>query len=107
MSVHLELAFQNIMQRQLSGGHTHLYTNDRSIGCARNISLSGLPSGGSAAILSIYTELSPCLWRARKTAARRPECGRDEFLPVLDAMQVELDKRQLSSEVHLLLRSTT
>ena len=92
------------MQRQLSGGHTHLTRMNRSIGCAehkfertsewfgsdfvdlyRIVSVFGEPEDGGA---------SPGMWA-------------DEFLPVLDAMQVELDKRQLSSEVHLLLRSLT
>ena len=79
MSVHLELAFQNIMQRQLSGGHTHLYTNESIDWMCQEYKFERSSEWWFAAILSIYTELSPCLWRARKTAARRPECGRTNF----------------------------
>ena len=107
MSVHLELAFQNIMQRQLSGGHTHLYTNESIDWMCREYKFERTSEWWFGSdFVDLYRIVSVSL-ESQEDGGVSPGMWADEFLPVLDAMQVELDKRQLSSEVHLFLRSTT
>ena len=103
-SVQFEIAFQDIMQRQLSGGHTHLYTNESIDWMCREFGFERASEWWFGSdLVDMYRIISVSLERAN-VAEEAAAMWTKQFLPALDAMQGELDKHRLSSEVHLLLR---
>lgn len=93
-SVYVELAFPNVMQRHLSGGHTHLYS-DRSIQyfCNEYGFERVAEWWFGTDILDFYRALTIM-------AGDRV----DKLLPIIDDLQIALDTKKGSSEVHLLLK---
>lgn len=104
LSVYLEIFADNIFHRQLHGGHTHLYTEE---------SLSHLCNEFGFKIVSEWWFGSDIvdLYRHMFVTIEKQKCSKTlkkhwkrKFVPVIDALQLELDKKHFSSEVHLLLK---
>jgi hypothetical protein len=102
LSVFFEMIFPNVMNRQLSGAHTHLYTKKSLEYMANEFGLTRVASWWfgtdmvdlyRSALVSLphhgYDENIMSLWS-------------DKFEHVIDSLQLELDEKNLSSEVHML-----
>ena len=103
-STFLESFSQDIFSRQLSGGHTHLYTED---------SIKYFVSEYKFEILSEWWFGTDILDLYRHFIVTFKEFGYSEalvdnfktsFKPLIDNLQLEIDKQKKSSEVHLLLK---
>jgi len=104
LSVFLEIMSADVYHRQLHGGHTHLYTKD---------SLQYLAKEFGFDIVSEWwfgTDIVD-LYRHIFVDLEKKQCSdvlinsfQEMILPLIDSMQLILDKSHSSSEVHLLLR---
>ena len=104
LSVYLEIFADNLFHRQLHGGHTHLYTQE---------SLSHLCNEFGFKIISEWwfgTDIVD-LYRFMSVKQEKQKCSKTlteywkrQFVPIIDALQLQLDKKHFSSEVHLLLK---
>jgi 2-polyprenyl-3-methyl-5-hydroxy-6-metoxy-1,4-benzoquinol methylase len=102
-SVFLEAVFPEAMHRQLSGGHTHLYTEKSLEHLISEFDLKKVSAWWFGADMMdfyrfIYTSL-----KANKDTQEIVEEWSKVFIPLMDQMQIEIDKKHLSSEVHMLL----
>ena len=105
-AVFFELVFPDIFPRHLSGGHTHLYTDEsinwfcREFGFERS---SEWWFGGDAA--DLYRSVTLRLEGSAETAGAAGRWS-NWMLPLIDGLQLVLDEKKLASEVHLVLRKT-
>ena len=99
----IEAAFPSVMPRQLTARHTHLYTESsidwmcKEFGWVRR---SEWWFGTD--LVDLYRNMSVRLSQDAGTAGMVDQ-WQSMMLPLLDAMQLEADRRHLSSEVHMLL----
>ena len=94
LSVYVELAFPQVMQRHLSGAHTHLYS-ERSLQYLCD-------EFGFERCAEWWFGLDMAdLYRALYIVSGD---GSQALLPLLDQLQLDLDQKRQSSEVHMLLR---
>ena len=56
-------------------------------------------------IVDLYRNIHVTL-EQKKSSKRMIERLREDFVPVIDALQCELDKKHLSSELHVILKKT-
>lgn len=102
--VFFEMVFPEVFPRHLSGGHTHLYTS-------RSIDWTCAEFGMSRAAEWWFGTDMVDLFRAVTVELDRGNAIKDEThlwtemfsAPAIDDVQLALDKRKLSSEVHMLL----
>jgi len=102
LSVFLEILSPGLFHRHLTGGHTHLYSR---------ASLEHLCSEfGFAAIaewwfgtdmVDLFRHITVTMHK-QNFSPRLKERWRREFMPLIDALQLEVDKNHFSSEVHML-----
>lgn len=106
-TVAMEAVFEDVMPRHLSAGHTHLYTETSIRHLSAEFGFRWASEwwfGLDAADLfrSVLVSLH----------AKQPETGyletywQETMRPVLDDIQSVLDRRQVCSEIHLLLAKT-
>lgn len=103
-SVLLEAIFQNVMPRILGGGHTHLFTHQSLAWLEGQFGLERAAEwwfGTDMMDLFRSTIVSLSQDPDRQALADR---GREMLSAAIDDMQLVLDKRMLSSEVHLIYR---
>jgi hypothetical protein len=104
-SVYFEMAFPEVMQRQLSGGHTHLYTESSLDWTCREF---GFGRAGEwwfgTDLVDLYRSVLVSL-ESRPELRAMTESWSRGWAPVIDEMQLVLDRNKLSSEVHLLLQA--
>jgi hypothetical protein len=102
--VFLEMVFPKIMQRQLTGGHTHLFT-EASLDWMRDE--FGFEKTAEwwfgTDMVDLFRMVQVSMEKSTDTKGMT-ENWVGAFGPVIDALQLELDKRHLSSEVHQLWR---
>jgi hypothetical protein len=102
--VFFEMAFPGVFQRQLSAGHTHLYTRTSLEWTWREFGLEPVAEWWFGTdMVDLFRAVSVEL--DRKTAfAGISNMWRDLFAPAIDDLQMALDRRKLASEVHVVLR---
>ena len=101
--VFVEMAFADVMPRQLTGGHTHLYTDSSIDWTCREFGFRRVAEWWFGTdMVDLYRSIWVRLAKSQGTGAMQ-EAWTEMFAPALDAMQLELDRRRLASEVHLLL----
>jgi hypothetical protein len=102
--VFLEIVFPGVMQRQLIGGHTHLYT-EASLDWARGE--FGFEKAGEwwfgTDLVDLFRMVQVTMGKSENTSGMTDRWAQ-MIGPALDGMQLEIDKRHLSSEVHQLWR---
>lgn len=104
LSVYIELIFQQIMPRHLSGGHTHLYTESSMDWFIREFGFSRIAEWWFGTdLVDLYRSMFVTLNGDKETEG---VAGLFDaaMKPAIDAMQLGVDERRLSSEVHMLLR---
>jgi hypothetical protein len=103
-TVYLEAMLPGVFHRQLGAGHTHLYT-ESSLAWMRNEF-----QFDSAGEWWFGTDMVDLLRDVQVTLAGNPQTAqlagrwREVFIPLIDPLQLQIDQRRLSSEVHLVLR---
>jgi 2-polyprenyl-3-methyl-5-hydroxy-6-metoxy-1,4-benzoquinol methylase len=105
LSVFLEMLSPEVFHRQLSGGHTHLYTEE---------SLQYLVNEFRFDVVSEWwfgTDMID-LYRHIFIDMQKKQCSQkliglfqNMISPMIDPIQLEIDKQHYSSEVHLLLKN--
>ena len=102
-SVIFEDVFRDCFNRQLGGGHTHLFT-DSSL--ERLADMMGFEKCASwkfgSDIMDLYRMVSVRL--EKNGNDRLAGVWHDKFLPLLNEMQLMTDKGEFASEVHMLLK---
>ena len=104
LSVYLEMVFPMIMPRQLSGAHTHLYTKESLAWMEKEFGMKSISTWWFGTdIVDMYRSFSVSL-------ANNPDCQemvsswQRLFEPLIDDLQLVIDKERLSSEVHALYK---
>ncbi len=104
LTTYFQLAFPDVFERILYSGHTHLYTKE-SINYLVNRYNFEIKSEWwfSSDIHDLYRSL-----RVMMEKNSQPLTALDgfdkKFLPLIDGLQLQLDKSETSSEVHILLK---
>ena len=102
--IFLEMAFPNVMPRQLSGGHTHLYTESSLEWFEKEYGLTPLAKWWFGTdVVDLYRNIYVSI-QSDPNVAEMSNLWKSMFQPVIDELQLVLDKKHLSSEVHVLYR---
>jgi SAM-dependent methyltransferase len=105
--VFLELIFPRVFQRQLTAGHTHLFTDSSLDWVCREFELTRIAEwwfGTDMVDLMRSVSVELALESNADTMSIR---WLELFGPVVDELQIALDRHKLSSEVHMLLEFST
>lgn len=103
-SVFFEMAFPNIFNRHLSAGHTHLYTDKSLNWLCQNFNFDCVSEwwfGND--MMDVFRSVAVSISQSHGNKFMVDKWN-DMFVQVLDALQLEIDKKHLSSEVHMLLK---
>lgn len=104
VSMFFSVFSDDLYHRQLTSGHTHLYTEESLIHLvehSRGEILNQWWFGGD--IFDLYRHIY--INMKRKNFSEKATDYFDQAIkPALDALQIELDKKHLSSEVHMLVK---
>lgn len=104
LSVYLEILSPDLFHRHLHGGHTHLYTEKSLEYLSDEFNMEKVSEwwfGGD--IVDLYRSIYVKLEKIEASDKLKKNFG-EMMKEVIDSMQLELDKKNGSSEVHLLLR---
>lgn len=103
-SVVIEAVFPKVFQRQLSAGHTHLFTEQSIEWICQEFGMERQAEWWFGTdIVDLFRSVVVELERSDETSALSP-MWRETMIPLIDDMQLPLDRRKLSSEVHMLLK---
>jgi 2-polyprenyl-3-methyl-5-hydroxy-6-metoxy-1,4-benzoquinol methylase len=104
LSVFIEMMNENVFHRQLHGSHTHLYTKKSLEYMAQYFDFDIISEWWFGAdMVDLYRHIFVNLEK-NKASDELIASFKEMLLPLIDPMQLELDKKNLSSEVHLLLK---
>ena len=104
LTVFLEAVFPSIFHRHLSAGHTHLYTESSLDWMCREFDFTRAGEWWFGTdMVDLYRDVMVSLGKSAG-AASLAGAWHETFGDVIDALQLELDRRKLSSEVHLVLK---
>lgn len=104
LSVYLEMSFPNVFHRQLHGGHTHLYTEKSLNYMCDEFGFDIIAQWWFGTdIVDLYRDISVIL-ENNHASNELKNSFKEMIIPVIDSMQLQLDRKHLSSEVHLLLK---
>jgi hypothetical protein len=104
-SVFFEMVFPEGMPRQLSGAHTHLYTKQSLDWLAREFDFEPVSRWWFGTdFVDLFRFVSVALDKDPKKSKMLAN-WQEIFEPLLDELQLVLDRAQLSSEVHILFRT--
>ncbi len=104
LSVYLEIISPEVFHRQLSGGHTHLYTEKSLSYLFQEFGFEVIAEWWFGTdIIDLFRHTSVTLEKV-KCSKELKELWQQNFIPLIDAMQLEIDKKHFSSEVHMVLK---
>ena len=104
ISVFFEMIFPDVMNRQLSGAHTHLYTETSLQYMAKEFNLDIAASWWFGTdMVDLYRSIGVSLENNNNTKRMEP-IWKELFSSVMDDLQLSLDKKHMSSEVHMVLK---
>ena len=105
LSVFLEMVTTNAFHRHLTGGHTHLFTKDSLKYLANEFEFDIVSEWWFGAdIADLYRHIIVDMKKNNQCSEELIESFQSMISPLIDSMQLELDKKHRSSEVHLLLK---
>jgi hypothetical protein len=107
-SLFVELGFEDVYHRQLSGGHTHLFTRGSLEWLAREFSLERIGEWWFGTDMmdfarAVFVQLDTK--QAGAPALR--DLWRDMIFEFLDSAQLAIDREKRSSQVHLVFKKGT
>ena len=105
LSVFLENSFKNVFPRQLSGGHTHLYTEKSLNFLAKKYKLKII---GEWWFGTDFSDLYRSLRNSCKIVNKKIFLNEinEKLFSVIDELQSVLDKNKICSEVHMVLKKS-
>lgn len=104
LSVYLEIFSPEIFHRQLHGGHTHLYTEKSLSHLCKEFGFEVTAEWWFGTdIVDLFRHISVTLEKI-KCSKKLMELWRQGIISLIDAMQLEIDKKHFSSEVHIVLK---
>jgi len=104
IGIFFEMIFSNVMNRQLSADHTHLYTEKSIEHLINEFKFTRIASWWFGTDMAdLYRSTSVSLSKENYNS-KIIKLWEDMFSPMIDSLQLELDNKHLSSEVHMLLR---
>jgi len=105
LSVFLEILSTNTFHRQLSGGHTHLYTMESLKYLSDEFGFDIISEWwfGTDAV-DLYRQIFVDMQKKSMCSKKLIDTFQNMLTPLIDSMQLEIDKKHASSEVHLLLK---
>jgi 2-polyprenyl-3-methyl-5-hydroxy-6-metoxy-1,4-benzoquinol methylase len=102
LSVFFEMIFSKVMHRQLSGAHTHLYTEQSLEYMTNEFKLNRIASWWFGTdMMDLYRSVSVALSN-ENYQSNITDLWKDSFSTIIDPLQLELDHKHMSSEVHML-----
>ncbi len=103
MSCVFEAAHQSCYNRHAGGTHTHLFQDSSIKYMADNIGFSELSSWKFGSdIMDLYRMLCVSLEQNGNSALK--DYFSERFLPVIDELQLSIDKSEFASEIHMILK---
>jgi len=103
-TVYLEAVFPKVFHRQLGAGHTHLYTESSLAWIGQEFGLEAIGEWWFGTdMVDLLRDVQVSL-AANQATAELVDTWREAFIPLVDAMQLEIDLQKKSSEVHIVLR---
>jgi hypothetical protein len=106
LTVFLEMISPEVFHRQLHEGHTHLYTKESLSHLCKEFGFEIISEWWFGTdMVDLFRHISVALQK-QKCSKKLIELWRQGFIPLLDAMQLEMDKQHSSSEVHMLLKKS-
>ncbi len=103
--VFFEMVFPTVMNRQLTAGHTHLYTESSLDWMCHEFDFERTAEWWFGTdMVDLYRSIAVRLSQVEETSGMIGEWT-EMFVPVIDSLQVEFDKKHLSSEVHMVLKA--
>jgi len=104
LTVFLEMISPNVYHRQLHGGHTHLYTEKSLRYLAEEFGFDIVSEWWFGAdVVDLYRHIYVHM-EENKFSKNLMNTFTEMIVPVIDATQLEIDKKHVSSEVHMLLK---
>ena len=102
LSVILENVFKNIFPRQLSAGHTHLYTENSIIKMNNILGIDSIAEWRFGTdYLDLFRSLNVML-KKNKTSKKLLNYFNEEFIQMIDKFQEIVDESHFCSEIHVL-----
>jgi hypothetical protein len=103
-TVFFELVFPEVMKRHLTGGHTHLYTESSLKHMAKEFNLDIVASWWFGSdMIDLFRSVSVSLEKNKDTK-QISSTWSELFSPVIDDLQLRIDEKHMSSEVHMILK---
>lgn len=107
LSVYLEILSPNIFHRHLHGGHTHLYTEQSINYLCNEFKMEKVSEWWFGAdMVDLYRSIYVKLEGIEASDKLKKNFG-EMMKDIIDPIQLELDKKNRSSEVHLLFKKRT
>ena len=104
LSTYFQLAFPDVFERVLYGGHTHLYTKESLHYLANRYNFEIKSEWWfSSDIHDLYRSLRVMMEKNNQPLITLESFDK-KILPLIDTLQLQLDKSETSSEVHMLLK---
>jgi 2-polyprenyl-3-methyl-5-hydroxy-6-metoxy-1,4-benzoquinol methylase len=103
-SVFFEMIFPTVFHRNLACGHTHLYTDSSLEWLCREFGFSRVAEWWFGTDVVDWYRNVMVRARQQQETAKMADLWAELWAPAIDDLQLELDRRRMSSEVHLLLR---
>ena len=105
LSVFLEIMSPDTFHRQLSGGHTHLYTMKSLQYLSKEFGFDIISEWWFGTdTVDLYRQIYIHMQNKSQCSKALIDSFQNMFSPLIDNMQLVLDKKHASSEVHLLLK---
>jgi 2-polyprenyl-3-methyl-5-hydroxy-6-metoxy-1,4-benzoquinol methylase len=105
-TVYLEAVFPNVFHRQLSAGHTHLYTESSLAWLAGEFGLESIGEWWFGTdMVDLLRDVQVSL-AANPQTSELVETWRQSFIPLVDTLQLEIDRQRKSSEIHVVFKKT-
>ena len=102
LSCLIENSFLNIFNRHLGGGHTHLFTEKSLSNLMKNYNFTEIASWWFGTdIPDLYRSL---LVNSHKNKSKGLKDILEKIKLLIDDLQLVLDKKKLSSQVHMVLK---
>lgn len=104
LSSYLEIISPDVFNRQLHGGHTHLYTEKSLAYICKEFNFEVLAEWWFGTDMVDLLRIISVTLGQRKCSKKLKEMWEQDFTSLIDALQLEVDKKHFSSEVHMILR---
>ncbi len=103
MSCVFEAAHQNCYNRHAGGTHTHLFQDSSIAYMAERIGFEELTSWKFGSdVMDLYRMICVCLEQNGNPAMK--DYFSERFLPMLDELQMTIDRHEFASEIHSILK---